>query len=47
MYKFCSDDLKKSLDHGREFEKKKKEDDIAKDQDKFEKYKKELEESGK
>ena len=34
LYKYCSDELKKNLEHRREYEKKLKEENLAKDQDK-------------
>jgi ubiquitin carboxyl-terminal hydrolase 14 len=47
MYNFCTDNLKKTLDHGRDYEKKLNEEKVAADQTKFEVYKKNLEASGK
>ena len=47
MYEFCSDDLKKTLDSGREYEKKKAEEKNQQNIDKFEAYKQNLEKEGK
>ena len=47
MYEFASDDLKKTLDTGRAYEKKLDEDRHQASHDKFEAYKKQLEAEGK
>ncbi len=47
MYDFCTDDLKKTLDTGRDYEKKKNEEMNQAIQDKFEIYKNNLEKEGK
>lgn len=47
MYDFCTDDLKKTLDHGRDYEKKKAEEKSQQSVDKFENYRKRLEAEGK
>lgn len=47
MYEFCTDELKKTLDVGREYEKKKDEERSQASIDKFENYKKKLEAEGK
>ena len=47
MYDFCTDDLKKNLDTGRAYEKKKAEEKSQAATDRFEAYKKRLEDEGK
>ena len=47
VYQFCSDDLKKSIDQGKEYEKKKIEERNKVETDKFEEYKRKLEAEGK
>jgi len=47
MYEFCTDELKKTLDHGRAYEKKKNEEKSQANVDRFENYKKKLEAEGK
>ncbi len=47
MYDFCTDELKKNLDHGRAYEKKKGEEKSQANVDRFETYKKKLEAEGK
>lgn len=46
VYNFCTPELKKSLDQGREYEKKKQIEKQKEDETKFENYKKKLEASG-
>jgi len=47
MYDFCTDELKKTLDTGRAYEKKQSEEKSQQATDKFEAYKKKLEAEGK
>jgi len=47
MYDFCTDELKKTLDHGRDYEKKRAEEKSKESVDKFENYRKKLEAEGK
>jgi len=47
MYSFCTDELKKNLDIGKEYEKKQNEKRSQENTDKFEAYKKKLEADGK
>jgi ubiquitin carboxyl-terminal hydrolase 14 len=47
MYPYCTDDLKKALNAGRDYEKKQDEDSNKANVDKFEAYKKDLEAQGK